>query len=64
MDTFTGIDTNVVLPDTEEGKLTIKCYQDMNVVEFSLDGKVVFSGDWEDNFRDIVSEMKDAFDKK
>jgi len=67
MNVFKGIDTQVYIPEKEDGKdaafLTIKCYFNENVVEFYLDNELIFTTDWDGNLKDIVEEMQEAFEK-
>ena len=47
-----AIITDVVIPDKEDnGKLEIRYTSD--VLEFYLNGKLVFSGDWQGNFNGL-----------
>jgi hypothetical protein len=49
---FEGLVTRVVLPNSDDdAELTITFQND--VVEFHVNGKLVFSGDWTANFQEV-----------
>ena len=51
-----AIITDVVIPDEEDnGELEIRYTSD--VLEFRLNGKLVFSGDWQGNFHTVGSSI-------
>jgi hypothetical protein len=63
LETYHGIETEVLVPESDETHtLTVRCYE-MDVVEFWLDGKKVFSGDWSGNFKAVIEEMRDNYSK-
>jgi len=55
------IETEVVLPKTNEGAiLSIEIKDD--VLRFVLDGKLVFLGDWTDNFAPLFSQALEMWE--
>lgn len=54
-----NIETNVIMPDDDTAKLIIEYRED--VLDFYLDGKLVFSGDWTHNFAPLMARMLESW---
>jgi len=51
--------TVILVDDDDEHRLEVNCEDD--VLEFRIDGKVVFKGDWTANFRELFMEAINYF---
>jgi hypothetical protein len=60
-----GVHTKVVVPDVDvDVDLEVVCLKDDDVLEFYLDGKKVFSGDWSGNFRKLFEILLEEMGKE
>ena len=59
-----GVHTKVVVPDVDdEADLEIH-YEEDDVLEFYVNGKKLFSGDWTDNFLEVFTILLKELGKR
>ena len=58
-----GIHTKIVIPDVD-GEADLEIRYGNDVLEFYVNGKKLFSGDWTDNFLEVFTILLKELGKK